>query len=203
MRRKISLVVAVLLVLVTFVACRDNAEQAETTSSTAESVVDAAALDSTTAESTEVEGTTDPSEESTTVQSVTTTQPSSNSNNKSNTKAQQAASTTTTKANVTTAKSTTPNTPVTTTTQANVDAAYWVNYAIQYGKNHTSLKFHSGVVECWDNPIIISSAVSAVTLERDIQSCLDTYDRQSDIEYFNVWSESLGDGRYRLMVAYA
>lgn len=79
------------------------------------------------------------------------------------------------------------------------DVSEWVAYAQSYGQR-VGLIYDSTATDCWDNPIIASSA--SLYLERDICSRLDLY-AADGITYFCVWAQQRSDGKYDLYIGYA
>lgn len=79
------------------------------------------------------------------------------------------------------------------------DVSEWVAYAQSYGQR-VGLTYDSTATDCWDNPIIASSA--SIYLERDICSRLDLY-AADGITYFCVWAQQRSDGKYDLYIGYA
>ena len=79
------------------------------------------------------------------------------------------------------------------------DVSEWVAYAESYGQR-VGLTYDSTATDCWDNPIIASSA--SLYLERDICSRLDLY-AADGITYFCVWAQQRSDGKYDLYIGYA
>lgn len=81
-----------------------------------------------------------------------------------------------------------------------INISYWESFAKTEGLN-AGLKWDSTATACWDNPIgiIANDAVN----ERNIKDAIKFYARQSDIEYFCIWSEKRSDGNYNLYIGYA
>jgi len=86
--------------------------------------------------------------------------------------------------------------------QAEFDPDIYVRYAISYGKS-IGLTYHPEVHECWDNPIAANLQVSDSYIKGAIESKLNRYKNVEGMEYFNAWVENLGDGKYRIVIAYA
>ena len=107
-----------------------------------------------------------------------------------------------TSTSVTTAPSTTAAPALAPPIQAEFDPDIYVRYAISYGKS-IGLTYHSEVHECWDNPIAANLQVSDLYMKGAIESKLNRYKNVEGMEYFNAWAENLGDGKYRIVIAYA
>jgi hypothetical protein len=111
-----------------------------------------------------------------------------------------------------TAPSATPSQPTTSTptvppvtstptppTEPAFDINIWTAFAKSYGQQ-IGLIYDEGTTGSWDTPITASS--TSLYLERDIKDRLNRYSRNG-VQYFSVWYEDLGDGKYNIYIGYA
>lgn len=80
------------------------------------------------------------------------------------------------------------------------DIDYWINYAKRYAQN-VGLRLDSTATECWDNPIPANAQCKY--LERDIQSRLNRYAKDTDITSVWIWAENVSDNSYEIYIGYA
>lgn len=201
MKQKLIIVVALVLVLMAFTACRDASKQPEPTSSTTQLVADP---------STEVEEATtalqasEPGTIATAEQTEKEVVTAGNSG-ATTTKKQPANATTpvaTTTASRVPTKAPETTKPTSTTTARSFDPQVYVDYTISYGKS-IGLVYRADITGSWDNPQVIGPKIPDDVSKSDIRDLLDFYKEQENFSSFNVWTENLGDGRYWLKISYA
>lgn len=94
----------------------------------------------------------------------------------------------------------TPPESVTEPPKAEFYVNYWISFAGSYALQ-IGLEIDETAVDCWDNPTTANA--DCIYLERDLTHRLDRYKRDDDITAVNIWAESLGNGNYLIYIAYA
>ena len=94
----------------------------------------------------------------------------------------------------------TPSESVTEPPKAEFDINYWISFARSYALQ-IGLEIDETAVDCWDNPTTANA--DCIYLERNLTHRLDRYNRDDDITAVNIWAERLGNENYLIYIAYA